>query len=210
MKFIAHRGYSRKCTDNSIEAVKKAIQKGYDGVEIDIQLCKTGEIVLYHDIYVKDSFVFDLSFDELRELGVISLHELYEHVPEIKDTLLFLDLKGNDDGIVKALKDFYYEKDRNSVFCCSFNRPLVYKLKDSFKIGTTFEAIFNENELQDITRGMSVVFVHWTCLTDVLVSHCKRSDIPLYTYTHKENKELEYMLKFDIAGVITNGVSEHF
>jgi len=35
MKLIAHRGYFLKYKDNSIEAIKSAIDKKFDGLEID-------------------------------------------------------------------------------------------------------------------------------------------------------------------------------
>ena len=54
MKCIAHRGYSIKYKDNSIEAIQEAINRDYDGVEIDVQLCGTGELVLHHDVYLDD------------------------------------------------------------------------------------------------------------------------------------------------------------
>ena len=47
MKCIAHRGYSLKYKDNSVQGIKEALFRGYDGVEIDIQLCDTGEIVVF-------------------------------------------------------------------------------------------------------------------------------------------------------------------
>ena len=50
MKCIAHRGYSLKYRDNSIEAIRQAIHMEYDGVEIDVQLCATGELMLHHDV----------------------------------------------------------------------------------------------------------------------------------------------------------------
>ena len=62
MLYIAHRGHSfqNKTNENKIEAIKNAINLKYDGIEIDVQLCKTGEIVLFHDIYIDDLFVKDL------------------------------------------------------------------------------------------------------------------------------------------------------
>ena len=42
MKCIAHRGYSLTHIDNSIEAIREAVHREYDGVEIDIQLCGSG------------------------------------------------------------------------------------------------------------------------------------------------------------------------
>ena len=37
---IAHRGY--KYIDNSILAFENAIKEGFDMIELDIQLCKSG------------------------------------------------------------------------------------------------------------------------------------------------------------------------
>ena len=35
MRYIAHRGYSIRYRDNSIEGIREAIHREYDGVEID-------------------------------------------------------------------------------------------------------------------------------------------------------------------------------
>ena len=69
MKYIAHRGYSLKYKDNSIEAIREAIHRDYDGVEIDVQLCGSGELVLYHDIYIEGEYISDLNIGRVRELG---------------------------------------------------------------------------------------------------------------------------------------------
>ena len=49
---IAHRGYSAKYKDNSWPAFKNVKDKGFDMIEIDIQLCKSGEIIIYHDLFI--------------------------------------------------------------------------------------------------------------------------------------------------------------
>ena len=46
MKCIAHRGYSIKYKDNSIEAIREAIHREYDGIEIDVQIC--GSVRVHH------------------------------------------------------------------------------------------------------------------------------------------------------------------
>jgi glycerophosphoryl diester phosphodiesterase len=94
MKYIAHRGYSIRYKDNSIQAIYEAVERGYDGIEIDIQQCKTGEIVLYHDVYIDGQFIEDMTFDELRSKGVCSLKRLYNTIPSIRRIRLFLDIKG--------------------------------------------------------------------------------------------------------------------
>ncbi|MFC1497956.1 glycerophosphodiester phosphodiesterase family protein [Verrucomicrobiota bacterium] len=46
---IAHRGASGEAPENTLSAIKLAWEQGADGVEIDVQLSKDGEIVVIHD-----------------------------------------------------------------------------------------------------------------------------------------------------------------
>jgi glycerophosphoryl diester phosphodiesterase len=205
MKCIAHRGYSLKYRDNSIEAIREAIHREYDGVEIDIQLCGTGEIVLHHDVYLGDHFIGDMTLEELKKEGICSLRDVYDQVPEIRKTLLIVDIKGNNYGVLEALSIFYENEPTRNVFFCSFNRKFVHNLPRTFQKGSTFETTFSDDEYDMITRGLSVVVLHWTCLDHHFISYCKMKDIKVYTYTHKEDKELEYMYRYGVDGIITNG-----
>lgn len=205
MKCIAHRGYSLRFRDNSIEAIREAIHREYDGVEIDVQLCGTGELVLHHDVYIGDYFVGELSLQKLKEMGVCSLREVYDQVPEIQATLLLIDIKGCDLSVVKALETFYESEPVGDTVFCSFNRKILYNLPEHFQKGSTFETTFHENEYDTITRGLSAVVLHWTCLDHDFVQYCRERGIQVYTYTHKEDKELEYMYRYGVDGIVTNG-----
>lgn len=70
---IAHRGASAYAPENTLAAIKKAIEMGVDMVEIDVQLTKDKQIVLMHDLTVDRTTngkgrVKDLSFNEIRKL----------------------------------------------------------------------------------------------------------------------------------------------
>ena len=205
MKCIAHRGYSLKYRDNSIEAIREAIHREYDGVEIDVQLCETGELVLFHDVYMKGKFISEMRLDQLKEMGIITLQDVYEEIPDIRRTLLILDIKGADLGVVKALEKFYEKESTENVTFCSFNRKIIYSLPSEFKIGSTFETTFHKSEYPLIAMGLNAVILHWTCLDHDFISYCRSEDIKVYTYTHKEDEELEYMYRYGVDGIITNG-----
>ena len=49
MKVFAHRGASGYAPENTLIAIKKAIEMKVDGIEIDIQLTKDEKIVVMHD-----------------------------------------------------------------------------------------------------------------------------------------------------------------
>jgi glycerophosphoryl diester phosphodiesterase len=205
MKCIAHRGYSLKYKDNSIEGIREAIHREYDGVEIDVQLCGSGELVLYHDIYIEGRYISDLNIERVRELGICTLQDVYEQIPEIKQVLLILDIKGTDLGVVKTLVKFYEKESTENVLFCSFNRKIVYNLPNHFKVGSTFESTFHISEYPLITMGLNAVILHWTCLDHEFIHYCSTKDIKVYTYTHKEDEELEYMYRYRVDGIITNG-----
>jgi len=46
---IGHRGASALAPENSIDAFHRAREDGADGVELDVLLCATGEVVVFHD-----------------------------------------------------------------------------------------------------------------------------------------------------------------
>lgn len=48
-KNFAHRGFSGKYPENTMLAFEKAVEIGADGVELDVQLKKDGEVVIIHD-----------------------------------------------------------------------------------------------------------------------------------------------------------------
>jgi len=127
-------------------------------------------------------------------------------MPYIKDILLILDMKGCDLRLADALTLFYKFRPLRNVIACSFNRKLLYTLSPHFLKGNIFEASFHHTEYDHILRGLTTVVVHWTCLDRDFISYCKRMCISVYTYTHKTEQDLEHILKFDIDGIITDGI----
>lgn len=49
MKVMAHRGYSGKYPENTMLAFEEAAKTGADGIELDVQLTKDGQVVVIHD-----------------------------------------------------------------------------------------------------------------------------------------------------------------
>jgi len=46
---IGHRGASALQTENTVAAFRRARTDGADGVELDVLLCATGEVIVFHD-----------------------------------------------------------------------------------------------------------------------------------------------------------------
>jgi glycerophosphoryl diester phosphodiesterase len=49
MKLWGHRGASADAPENTLEAFELAVAQGADGIELDVQRCASGEIIVCHD-----------------------------------------------------------------------------------------------------------------------------------------------------------------
>jgi glycerophosphoryl diester phosphodiesterase len=48
-KIIAHRGASQEAPENTMAAFRLAWEQGADGIELDVQVTKDGQLVVFHD-----------------------------------------------------------------------------------------------------------------------------------------------------------------
>lgn len=205
MKYFAHRGESLIHRDNSIKSIGSALNGKYSGIEFDVQLSRDNVIVLYHDLYIGDSFINELYYKDLIEFDIISIDKLYETL-DLSSIDILIDIKGTNMKIVELLQEFYTRHNYSRVIFCSFNRNIVRKINRCFNRGVIFETIFDETEYETIISGFDAIVVHWTCLSDSLIKYCRNNSIKTFTYTHKEYMEFEYMKKFDVDFIITNGL----
>ena len=72
---IAHRGASARATENTLAAFGCALADGADGVELDVQCCRTGEVVVFHDddltrLAGRPERIDALPLDALREVSL--------------------------------------------------------------------------------------------------------------------------------------------
>lgn len=91
---IAHRGVSSVAPENTMPAFEEAARLGV-GFELDVALCKSGEVVVLHDDTVDrttgaQGLVADLTLDELRKLEAGSWFDPRydgEPIPTLDDVL---------------------------------------------------------------------------------------------------------------------------
>lgn len=119
---IAHRGcWGRKLPENSLEAIEKAVNKGYP-VELDVHLTKDGSVVVFHDHTLRRMCRVGGCVEEMCEADITKhvLKRTSYHIPTLKQVLdmtcgrvsLFIELKCKDnsealaDAILKLLENY--------------------------------------------------------------------------------------------------------
>lgn len=96
-RLVAHRGNAYEHRENSLEAIRSAIDLGLKFVEFDIQMSKDGVPCLLHDAYLgrlygKDRDAVDTTFSSLSGLGIASLAEAISAIRDIGVTC-FVEVK---------------------------------------------------------------------------------------------------------------------
>ena len=93
-KWIAHRGYSSQEVENTLPAFLLACkEKGFDGIECDIQTTKDQKFVVFHDRDLKrmcgvEKLVKDLTLSELQEYPMYNKNGVLDynyHIPSLEE-----------------------------------------------------------------------------------------------------------------------------
>ena len=97
VKIFAHRGASGYAPENTLAAFRLAEEQGSDGVELDVQLTKDGEVVVIHDEKIDRTstgtgFVRDYTLEELKKFSFHNHMEAYEGetIPTLEEVLNLL------------------------------------------------------------------------------------------------------------------------
>lgn len=92
MDLIAHRGFAAENPENTLLAVRRAVEAGADAVEVDVRRCGSGELVVIHDDAVDrvtdgSGAVADHSLADLRALDILDTGEGVPTLSAVVDAL---------------------------------------------------------------------------------------------------------------------------
>lgn len=93
-RVFGHRGAKGYLAENTLESIEKALNFNVDGIEIDVHLCASGELVVFHD------FTLDRMTNGTGEVGKQTLKALKElivnggfQIPTLEEVLNLIDKK---------------------------------------------------------------------------------------------------------------------
>lgn len=212
---IAHRGNSQYYKDNSKEAITSAIIEGFSMIEIDIQLCKSGEIILHHDTYIKYEMIEDMSYSQIVEIDndIMKLEEVFD-ISGISNVKIYLDLKGSltlVNAIIKFLNGGRSNPNIifNNIYIASFDLQhieQIYNYFPSISYGFITGNNFDSNIYYSILEKKYIHFfsIFWTVLNHKTCNILKNMGVKIFTYTCENNTILNQMLSYNIDGIVTN------
>lgn len=150
MRILGHRGASADFPENTLEAFEGAVAQRADGVELDVMVCGSGELVVCHDEWLdrlagRHWEVATTPWRKLKQADVGSrlgfppariplLAEVFDALP--KDFVVNVELKcdtADDRGLSVAVGAFLRARgELERVFVSSFNPLCLVRLARAF------------------------------------------------------------------------------
>lgn len=226
---IAHRGFSSAFPENTMKAFKEAERAGANGLELDVQMSKDGELVVIHDENLDRTtggkgYVRDLTAAELRKLDARYKfkHTLVkkEPIPFLKDVLEWvsgtslicnIELKngtfpypGMEDKVITLIRELGLEK---RIILSSFNHYSVVHV-NRYAPDIETAPILAEGIFMPWVYAQSILaegfHPHYRFARNDIIQNSLEQNIAVRAYTVNKESEIQRLIKANCSAIITD------
>jgi len=216
---IGHRGAMGHVMENTLPSIQKALDLKVDMIEIDVFVCKSGELVVFHD-EILDSLsnvsgkIEILTLNEIKAVklnGGYQIPTLIEVIDLINQEVpLNIELKGkNTARPTIALLNSYYKKGfkKENFIISSFlwDELKIYRQHDNL---INMAVLTEENPIDALNFAKSIkakaINPWFKTLTEHQVKQIKKEGFAIYTYTVNDTSDIKKMMSWGVDGVFTN------
>lgn len=162
MYLIAHRGNNNHSfKENTINALISCLDKPYiSGVEIDVRITKSKEIIIYHNMFLldKSNIICKISDKNLNEILEVKpyIPTLESFLSVIKtNKIIIIEIKEEcniNDKLINNLFNILKKYSYLNLYLCSFNYNLMKKIKlkySDYKCGLIIGYLMNKNHVSN-------------------------------------------------------------
>lgn len=224
----AHRGASFYAPENTLEAFDIAVKQKSDGVELDVQLSKDGELVVIHDETIDRvsdgrGYVKDYTLNELKKFNVAKLFPQYgfSTIPTLEEVYSLLkptelninvELKTGSifyEGIEGKLIDLAQKMNmEDRIIYSSFNHYSLLnlrKLNKNVEIGLLVSDLYVDVIDYAINLGADALHPigHMLKLPG-FIEESKAKNMKLHVWTVDNEEQIKLLYQYGIDAIITN------
>jgi glycerophosphoryl diester phosphodiesterase len=230
---IAHRGASAYFPENTIPSFEGAIEMGADMVELDAQLSRDGEVVVFHDEKLSrctnsKGKISDYTLIELKKLDVGSwFDKKYQgaKMPTLEEALklcrdkIAVNIEIKTEAVKEKIRDGIEEKCLKIVGQNSMREHIVFSSFDPRAIRhfkeidrTVAAAVLFEKEYYGSKLPSEIIELLgaevFNCSKNELskkwLTDIKENNIPVNIYTVNDKRNMRRFLKMGVNGIFTN------
>lgn len=216
-----HRGTRRGAPENTLGAMLVALAQGADGIELDVRLCASGEVIVLHDrdlLRVAGAAVAAAD-TTLAELARFDLGG-GEHVPTLdaamdlvlgRDRLLNIELKADVPEpalLVRSVVERVAarsENERARVIFSSFSASICSLLCAALP-ALPVAFLFDREPAQALPSGIAAVHPRYTLADAAAVKRFHAQRLVVNTWTVNDTAAARALSAAGVDGIITDDV----
>lgn len=224
----AHRGASGYAPENTLESFALAAKQGADGIELDVQLSRDGELVVIHDEVLDRTttgkgFVKDYTLAQLKSFKANRTFPEYENavIPTLREVFELMKPTGMKINVELKTGIFWYpdieekclalarEMDmEEQVIYSSFNHYSIQKilaLKPDAETGILYQDVIVDviPYAKKLGTGALHPALYHTWMGDSLKEYVE-SDLKVHIWTINEEADMKKLMEAGVDAVITN------
>ena len=219
---IGHRGAMGHIAENTIPSIKKAMELGVDGIEIDVFKCKTGELVVFHDekldrLTNSTGFIESLELDSIKNIIVLDKYKIptLEEVLELIDgqVKLNIELKGygtaspTNNLINQYINNGRWTEDKFII--SSFKWGELEKIRElnmTIPIAVLVNSNVNPIDALPFAKKVKAIAVnpYFKDLNKENILEIHSNGFKVFPYTVNELDDIERMVKLGVDAKITD------
>ena len=219
---IAHRTTMGHAPENTLAGIRRALDMGCDGVEIDVRLCADGVPVLIHDDQLERTTnaigrVADTTLTELQNVDAGD----GEHIPTLREalaliagiSLIVIELKvtpGDDFAALSeaVLAEIERADARPWSWLWSFDSETVIELVNRASDGRRI-AHLCLSPTPDIWRiaaehRLDGISMHGSGLTAENIAACRAHDMATFGWTVNEAPDIQRCIELGATGIVSD------
>jgi len=220
---IGHRGAYGYAPENTLKSFQKAIELGVDVIELDVQVCKSGELVVIHDDTVDrttngSGLVKKLKLTDLKKFDAGK----GERIPILEEVLglvnrkvrVNIELKGPKTAkpVMRLINEYIKNKGWNldDFVISSFSRKelkAARRLNPLISIGFLISRFrLLDHWWLSFAKKIRANFIgpSLKITSKRLIRKAHKHGLRVYIWTVNESKDIERMRKWEADGVFSN------
>jgi len=217
---IGHRGAKGHITENTISSIQKALELEIDGIEIDVHLCKSGELVVFHDFTLDrltngSGEITSFTLDELKQLKVEDKHTIptLQEVLDIINGKVILNIELKGENTATETCRLIDENIKNSncktkdFIISSFQKKeltKVFQLNKNLKTGVLTKASLTDALAFAKTIEAYAIHPNMALLSKNNVQKTQELGYKVYTWTVNEMESINRAKSYKADGIISD------
>lgn len=220
---IAHRGVHTKSPENSISSFYDAINQGADAIEIDVRLCGSGEVIVFHDPWLKrmtstSGNIRNISYEDISKLTFVDSEEKIPLLSEVLDLFankipINIEIKDinilNHEIAKKVIEQLKSIKSPDSIWISSFN-PLVLDFIKTIEPSIKTGFLFNKTRYIPLLLSQFLQFDAWhpnfNLVDEEFVQVARVKGKEIFPWTVNDIEEINRLKSLEVDGIITDSI----